>query len=199
MDLLFFFLEPNHTHNSLLVGYFSKVVVCLMLRKTTSLMKYVQNQFFISGLSGDDIIKNRILEALYRRIRRRESAISSGSAGTSSSGAENTAVITVGLALISVAAASAILLQIDKKAPQVQSTEYSGPPLSYYIGKFKPASIVEAAVISEPQSSPIVEAFAPSEPETASNVQVEGDASAAPEVQVELKVEGESSSVENVP
>ncbi|XP_020261188.1 serine/threonine-protein phosphatase 6 regulatory subunit 2-like isoform X2 [Asparagus officinalis] len=43
MDLLFSFLEPNHTHNSLLSGYFSKVVVCLMLRKTASLMKYVQN------------------------------------------------------------------------------------------------------------------------------------------------------------
>ncbi|ONK80127.1 uncharacterized protein A4U43_C01F14160 [Asparagus officinalis] len=121
MDLLFSFLEPNHTHNSLLSGYFSKVVVCLMLRKTTSLMKYVQ------------------------------------------------------------------------------STEYSGPPLSYYIGKFKPASIVEAAFISEHQSSPTVEASAPSKPEIASNVQAEGDASAAPEVQVELKVEGESSSVENVP
>ncbi|ONK77400.1 uncharacterized protein A4U43_C02F6140 [Asparagus officinalis] len=127
-----------------------------------------------------------------------ESAISSGSAGTSSSGAENTAAIAAGLALISVAAASSILLQVGKNAPQVQSTEYSGPPLSYYIGKFKPASIVEAAVISEPQSSPAIEASAPSEPEIASNVQAEGDASAAPEVQVELKVEGESSSVENV-
>lgn len=27
-----------------------------------------QNQFFISGLSGDEIIQNRILEVLYRRI-----------------------------------------------------------------------------------------------------------------------------------
>ena len=27
-----------------------------------------QNQFFISGLSGDEIIQNRVLEALYRRI-----------------------------------------------------------------------------------------------------------------------------------
>ena len=29
-----------------------------------------QNQFFISGLSGDDIIQNRVLEALYQRIMR---------------------------------------------------------------------------------------------------------------------------------
>ena len=32
----------------------------------------MQNQFFISGLSGDDTIKNRVLEALYRRILRAE-------------------------------------------------------------------------------------------------------------------------------
>ena len=29
-----------------------------------------QNQFFISGLSGDEIICNRVLDALYRRIMR---------------------------------------------------------------------------------------------------------------------------------
>ncbi|XP_048497428.1 phospholipase D zeta 1 [Beta vulgaris subsp. vulgaris] len=29
---------------------------------------YIENQFFISGLSGDDTIHNRVLEALYRRI-----------------------------------------------------------------------------------------------------------------------------------
>ncbi|KAI4371396.1 hypothetical protein MLD38_019637 [Melastoma candidum] len=29
---------------------------------------YIENQFFISGLSGDDVIRNRVLEALYRRI-----------------------------------------------------------------------------------------------------------------------------------
>ncbi|KAH6820241.1 phospholipase D P1 [Perilla frutescens var. hirtella] len=31
---------------------------------------YIENQFFISGLSGDDTIQNRVLEALYRRIVR---------------------------------------------------------------------------------------------------------------------------------
>lgn len=29
---------------------------------------YFQNQFFISGLSGDETIQNRVLEALYQRI-----------------------------------------------------------------------------------------------------------------------------------
>ncbi|KAG1371287.1 Phospholipase D zeta 2 [Cocos nucifera] len=33
---------------------------------------YIENQFFISGLSGDDTIGNRVLEALYRRIMRAE-------------------------------------------------------------------------------------------------------------------------------
>lgn len=28
----------------------------------------LQNQFFISGLSGDETIQNRILDALYKRI-----------------------------------------------------------------------------------------------------------------------------------
>lgn len=42
MDLLFSFLKPDHTHNALLSGYFSKVVICLMIRKATSLMNYVQ-------------------------------------------------------------------------------------------------------------------------------------------------------------
>ncbi|XP_060966950.1 phospholipase D zeta 1 [Cannabis sativa] len=31
---------------------------------------YIENQFFISGLSEDDIIQNRVLEAIYRRILR---------------------------------------------------------------------------------------------------------------------------------
>ncbi|KAJ0080599.1 hypothetical protein Patl1_22329 [Pistacia atlantica] len=29
---------------------------------------YIENQFFISGLSGDEVIQNRVLEALYKRI-----------------------------------------------------------------------------------------------------------------------------------
>ncbi|KAF5950851.1 hypothetical protein HYC85_012844 [Camellia sinensis] len=33
-------------------------------------IKEIWNQFFISGLSGDEVIRNRILESLYRRIMR---------------------------------------------------------------------------------------------------------------------------------
>lgn len=42
MNLLFSFLEPTRSHSALLAGYFSKVVICLMLRKTVPLMNYVQ-------------------------------------------------------------------------------------------------------------------------------------------------------------
>ncbi|ONK55196.1 uncharacterized protein A4U43_UnF6490 [Asparagus officinalis] len=118
---------------------------------------------------------------------------------TSSSGAENTAAIATGLALISIAAASAILLQVDKKAPQASEYRVLWTSTQLLYLQVQACKYVEAAVISESQSSPTVEASASSEPEIASNVQAEGDASASPEVQVDLKVEGESSSVENVP
>ncbi|GAV70214.1 hypothetical protein CFOL_v3_13712 [Cephalotus follicularis] len=86
-----------------------------------------------------------------------ESAISSGSSGTSSDGAENTAAIAAGLALISVAAASSILLQVGKNPPQAQTVEYNGPSLTYYINKFKPPEIIQAAVPSETESpSPVL-------------------------------------------
>ncbi|ONK70694.1 uncharacterized protein A4U43_C04F550 [Asparagus officinalis] len=68
MDLLFSFLEPNHTHNSLLAGYFSKVVVCLMLRKTTSLMKYVQTHDKIFRQLVDLIGITSIMEILVRLV-----------------------------------------------------------------------------------------------------------------------------------
>ncbi|KAL2970173.1 hypothetical protein AAZX31_15G123700 [Glycine max] len=42
INLLFSFLDLNHSHSNLLAGYFSKVVVCLLLRKTVPFMQYVQ-------------------------------------------------------------------------------------------------------------------------------------------------------------
>ncbi|CAJ1962942.1 unnamed protein product [Sphenostylis stenocarpa] len=42
MNLLFSFLDLNHSHSNLLAGYFSKVVVCLLLRKTVPFLQYVQ-------------------------------------------------------------------------------------------------------------------------------------------------------------
>ncbi|KAK1417718.1 hypothetical protein QVD17_26852 [Tagetes erecta] len=42
---------------------------CSLIEKAEKFI-YIENQFFISGLSNDDVIQNRILEALYRRILR---------------------------------------------------------------------------------------------------------------------------------
>ncbi|KAJ0101139.1 hypothetical protein Patl1_05706 [Pistacia atlantica] len=101
-----------------------------------------------------------------------DSAISSGTAGSSSAGAENTAAIASGLALISIAAASSILLQVNKSAPPpLQTAEYNGPSLTYYINKFKPPEIVEASV--------------PSETESSSPVQPEITTQEAPQIQVQ--------------
>nr|XP_043629178.1 phospholipase D zeta 1 isoform X2 [Erigeron canadensis] len=42
---------------------------CSLIEKAEHFI-YIENQFFISGLSGDEIIRNRVLESLYRRILR---------------------------------------------------------------------------------------------------------------------------------
>ncbi|KAJ8755779.1 hypothetical protein K2173_024323 [Erythroxylum novogranatense] len=89
-----------------------------------------------------------------------ENAIASGTAGSSSSGAENTVAIASGLALVSIATASLILLQVGKNSPEIQTVEYNGPSLSYYISKFKPQGIVQVAVPSGTEPSPSVQAEA---------------------------------------
>ncbi|KAI3876629.1 hypothetical protein MKW92_017884 [Papaver armeniacum] len=68
IDLLFSFLEPNHPHSSLLAGYFSKVVVCLMLRKTVSLMNYVQAHQDVFWQLVDLIGITSIMEVLIRLV-----------------------------------------------------------------------------------------------------------------------------------
>ncbi|XP_042435979.1 protein MAINTENANCE OF PSII UNDER HIGH LIGHT 1-like [Zingiber officinale] len=90
-----------------------------------------------------------------------DSVISSGTAGTSVDGTGNTVAITAGVALFSIAAASFILVQVGKNQPQVPTVDYSGPPLGYYIDKFKSVSIVEASVPPAPQTSSTAEASAP--------------------------------------
>lgn len=101
-----------------------------------------------------------------------ESAISSGTAGSSSDGAQNTLAIASGLALIAVAAASSILLQVGKKPPQIQTPEYSGPSLSYYINKFKPTETLQASASVENEASVSVQPESKNAPEV-SEVQAE--------------------------
>ncbi|CAA0812002.1 SIT4 phosphatase-associated family protein [Striga hermonthica] len=68
MDLLFSFLEPNRNHSALLAGYFSKVVVCLMLRKTVSLMNYVKAHQDVFKQLVDLIGITSIMEVLVRLV-----------------------------------------------------------------------------------------------------------------------------------
>ncbi|WOG89627.1 hypothetical protein DCAR_0208865 [Daucus carota subsp. sativus] len=68
MDLLFSFLEPEHSHSSLLAGYFSKVVVCLLLRKTVSFMNYIRAHQDIIKKLVDLIGITSIMEVLVRLI-----------------------------------------------------------------------------------------------------------------------------------
>ncbi|KAL5731649.1 hypothetical protein ACHQM5_004356 [Ranunculus cassubicifolius] len=68
MHLLFSFLEPNHSHSTLLAGYFSKVVICLMLRKTVPFMNYVQAHQDIFHQMVDLIGITSIMEVLIRLI-----------------------------------------------------------------------------------------------------------------------------------
>ncbi|MED6206639.1 hypothetical protein PIB30_028763 [Stylosanthes scabra] len=68
MDLLFSFLEPDRPRSTLLAGYFSKVVVCLMTRKTVPLMNYVQAHQHVFRQLVDLIGITSIMEVLVRLV-----------------------------------------------------------------------------------------------------------------------------------
>ncbi|XP_009367067.2 serine/threonine-protein phosphatase 6 regulatory subunit 3 isoform X2 [Pyrus x bretschneideri] len=68
MNLLFSFLEPNRPHSAPLAGYFSKVVVCLMMRKTVPLMNYVQAHQDVFRQLVDLIGITSIMEVLVRLV-----------------------------------------------------------------------------------------------------------------------------------
>ncbi|CAA0832289.1 SIT4 phosphatase-associated family protein [Striga hermonthica] len=68
MDLLFSFLLHEGPHSTQLAGYFSKVVVCLLLRKTTPLMNYIQAHREIIKRLVDLIGITSIMEVLIRLI-----------------------------------------------------------------------------------------------------------------------------------
>lgn len=68
MNLLFSFLKPEHTHNTMLAGYFSKVVISLLLRKTAALMNYIQTHQDVFRQLVDLIGITSIMEVLIRLI-----------------------------------------------------------------------------------------------------------------------------------
>eukprot|EP00252_Welwitschia_mirabilis_P001615 TRINITY_DN1151_c0_g1_i1.p1 TRINITY_DN1151_c0_g1~~TRINITY_DN1151_c0_g1_i1.p1 ORF type:complete len:243 (+),score=59.99 TRINITY_DN1151_c0_g1_i1:291-1019(+) len=107
-----------------------------------------------------------------------ETAVSSGSAGQSSDGSENIAAISAGLALILIAGASSVLLQVGKNQPIDISAEYSGPPLSYYIRTFNNATSVSSTDL---QSNAAMNSQ--SEAQDASSLSLKTDAKALTELQ----------------
>ncbi|RID46129.1 hypothetical protein BRARA_I02811 [Brassica rapa] len=68
MLLLFSFLEAKETHNSLLAGYFSKVVICLLVRKTIPFMQFIKDHQEILNQLVDLIGITSIMEVLKRLI-----------------------------------------------------------------------------------------------------------------------------------
>ncbi|CAA2956888.1 serine threonine- phosphatase 6 regulatory subunit 3 [Olea europaea subsp. europaea] len=68
MNLLFSFLNPEHPHSTSLAGYFSKVVVCLLLRKTIPLMNYMRDHQDVIRKLIDLIGITSIMEVLIRLI-----------------------------------------------------------------------------------------------------------------------------------
>ncbi|KAK7341844.1 hypothetical protein VNO80_24784 [Phaseolus coccineus] len=68
MNLLFSFLAPDRSHSTLLAGYFSKVVICLMIRKTVPLMNYVQAHQHVFRQLVDLIGITSIMEVLVRLV-----------------------------------------------------------------------------------------------------------------------------------
>ncbi|PKA53568.1 hypothetical protein AXF42_Ash009064 [Apostasia shenzhenica] len=68
MNLLFSFLKPDRPHSTLLAGCFSKVVLCLMVRKTSQLMSYVQDHPEIFHQLVDLIGITSMMEVLIRLI-----------------------------------------------------------------------------------------------------------------------------------
>ncbi|PQQ21220.1 serine/threonine-protein phosphatase 6 regulatory subunit 3 [Prunus yedoensis var. nudiflora] len=68
MNLLFSFLEPNNSHSTLLAGYFSKVVVCLLLRKAVPFLTYIQGHQEIVKKLVDLIGITSIMEVLIRLV-----------------------------------------------------------------------------------------------------------------------------------
>ncbi|KAF3779861.1 Serine/threonine-protein phosphatase 6 regulatory subunit 2 [Nymphaea thermarum] len=68
MHILFSFLEPDRSHNTLISGYFSKVVICLMLRKTVPFMNFIQGHKEIIRKMVDLIGITSIMEVLVRLV-----------------------------------------------------------------------------------------------------------------------------------
>ncbi|XP_042403681.1 serine/threonine-protein phosphatase 6 regulatory subunit 3-like isoform X1 [Zingiber officinale] len=68
MDTLFSFVKPDRPHSTLLAGYFSKVVICLMMRKAGQFFIYMQGHLEIIHQLVDLIGITSIMEIIIRLI-----------------------------------------------------------------------------------------------------------------------------------
>ncbi|KAG0492483.1 hypothetical protein HPP92_005881 [Vanilla planifolia] len=68
MTLLFSFLKPDRPHSTVLAGYFGKVVLCLMARRTAQLLSYVQEHPEILHQLVDLIGITSMMEVLTRLV-----------------------------------------------------------------------------------------------------------------------------------
>ncbi|KAF9597564.1 hypothetical protein IFM89_019882 [Coptis chinensis] len=68
MNLLFSFLEPKHCYSTMLAGYFSKVAVCLMLRKMIQIISYIEANQDVLRRLVDLIGITPIMEVLVRLV-----------------------------------------------------------------------------------------------------------------------------------
>lgn len=68
LGLLFSFLDPDRPHGTLLAGYFSKVVICLLLRKTSFMMRYLKSHQELLKKLVDLIAITSIMEVLIRLV-----------------------------------------------------------------------------------------------------------------------------------
>jgi serine/threonine-protein phosphatase 6 regulatory subunit 3 len=68
MNYLFSFLEPDRPHGTLLAGYFSKVAIRLLLRKTVPVMRYLQTHQEVLKKLVDLIGITSIMQVLSRLV-----------------------------------------------------------------------------------------------------------------------------------
>jgi serine/threonine-protein phosphatase 6 regulatory subunit 3 len=68
VNYLFSFLEPDRPHGTLLAGYFSKVAIRLLLRKTVPVMRYLQTHQEVLKKLVDLIGITSIMQVLSRLV-----------------------------------------------------------------------------------------------------------------------------------
>lgn len=109
-----------------------------------------------------------------------ESAISSGTAGDSSEGSEQTIAAAVGLALGLIFGAGIVLQKVGNNMPVESNVAYSGPSLSFYVQKFKSSAAEVEAPAPELTIIPVLGSELSSTDSDASSSTVDAQTTFAP-------------------